>query len=307
MEQQTEYRTGITPRAGLFILIALMGAGAVVGGMLSLLVWKWMTGQDALQMQLSMSNPVFVHEVRTVQTLVSVFMFLLPAWIAASLVSKKPFAFLGFAQRSSPRSYGLGLVLMLVTIVLSGALATLSEWIPITSSMKIYFKGLEQAYMRQVEVMSQMKNLGDFVVSLLVMAALPALVEELFFRAGFQNMMYRSTNHLWVSVILTALLFSAIHFSFYGFLSRTALGIVLGLLFAYSKNIWMPIIAHFLNYAIAVGQVYYLRSRGDSIASMMEDRYPLWWPPLALVVLFFGFRNYRRSLNPSHGTQQASF
>jgi uncharacterized protein len=296
MEQHDQYRTGITPRAGLFILIALMGAGAVLGGMLTLLVWKAMTGQDTLQMQLSMSNPEYVTEVRTVQTLISVFMFLIPALIAARLVSKKPFALLGFSQRSSPVSFLLAMVVMLVTIVLSGSLATLSEWIPVTESMKIYFKGLEAAYMKQVDVMSQMKNLQDLIVSLLIMAALPAIVEELFFRAGFQNLMYRSTNHLWVSVILTSLLFSAIHFSFYGFLSRTALGIVLGLLFAYSKNIWMPILAHFLNNAIAVGQVYYLRSRGESIASMMEDRYPLWWIPLALAALFVAFRFFRRSL-----------
>lgn len=296
MEQQTEYKPGMTPRAGIFILIALMGAGAVVGSMLSMAIWKWMTGQDASQMQLSMTNPDFVHQVRTIQAVVSVCMFLLPAWIAASFVAKKPFAFLGFAKKSTPMSYGLAMVVMLVTIVLSGSLATLNELVPVTESMKLYFKGLEAAYMKQVDVMSQMNSVGDLLIALLVMAALPAIVEELFFRAGFQNMMYRSTNHLWVSVILTALLFSAIHFSFYGFLSRTALGIVLGLLYAYSQNIWMPIIAHFLNNAIAVGQVYYLRSRGESIDTMMEDRYPLWWIPIALVVLFVAIRFFRRSL-----------
>ena len=58
------------------------------------------------------------------------------------------------------------------------------------------------------------------------------------------------------AIIITAILFSAIHMQFQGFLPRFVLGIVLGYLFYWSGSLWLPIIAHFLNNAIAVTFAY---------------------------------------------------
>jgi len=41
-------------------------------------------------------------------------------------------------------------------------------------------------------------------------------------------------------------LFSAIHLQFFGFFPRLILGIFLGYMFYWSKNLWLPIFAHFL-------------------------------------------------------------
>jgi len=46
------------------------------------------------------------------------------------------------------------------------------------------------------------------------------------------------------------------HLQFYGFLPRFLLGILFGYLFYWSGNIWIPILAHFINNATAV-LVYY--------------------------------------------------
>ena len=48
------------------------------------------------------------------------------------------------------------------------------------------------------------------------------------------------------AIWLTAILFSAIHLQFQGFLPRMLLGAVLGYLFLGSKNLWVPIFAHFV-------------------------------------------------------------
>lgn len=293
MEQENGNRPGINEKSGLFILIALMGAGFVLGGGLTVALWKAMTGQDMALMQQSLTNPAFSMEVRVVQTVASVLIFLFPALVTARIMNRKPLAYLGFVARPSASLSGLSVLIMLVSIVLGGALATLNEMVPVTDSMRIYFREMEDNYMRQVDVMSQMKNMGDLLVSLFVMALVPAVVEEAFFRGGFQNMMHRSTNQIWVSIIITSLLFSAIHFSFYGFLTRTALGIILGLIYAHGKNLWMPILAHFVNNGIGVFQLYYLRLKGKPIASGMEDKYPLWWGVLACAALYFLFRVYR--------------
>lgn len=296
MEQQNENRLGINEKSGLFILIGLMGVGFVVGGFVSITAWKLMTGQDMSQMQVSMTDPGFSNQVRVTQTLLSMCIFLFPALIAARMVDKQPLSYIGLTQKSSALTFVFAIVLMLLTIVIGGSLATVNEMIPVSAQMELYFKTMEEDYMKQVEVMSQMKGIGDFLIALLVMAFVPAVVEEVFFRGGFQNMMHRSTGNFWVAIIVTSLLFSAIHFSFYGFLTRTALSIVLGLLYAYTRNLWMPILAHFINNAIGVGEVYYLRSTGQSLSDGIGDKFPIWWGILALVAFIFIFKQFQKQL-----------
>ena len=296
MEQELRNRSGITDKAGLFILIGMMGAGAMVGSLLSAMVWKGMTGQTIEQMQISMSDPAYANAVRVVQTLLSACMFLLPPIITARIIQRNPFDYLMWKGKISFKTSLSTVLVMVTTLVVASQLSVIMEWIPLSDNLRLYFREMEDKYMQQIEVMSQMKGISDLLLSLLVMAAFPAIVEEAFFRGGFQNMMYRSTKNIWVSVIITSLLFSAIHFSFYGFLSRVALSLVLGLLYAYSSNLWIPILAHFVNNAIAVGQVYYLRSTGQSVVENIDEKYP-WYVVLSMVVFFyFSFQHFKKSL-----------
>ena len=79
MEMMNQNRPGMTDRAGVFILIAFMGAGFVVGGGFSVFLWKIMTGQNIAQMQSSMMDTGFVNEIRIVQTILAAFIFFIPA------------------------------------------------------------------------------------------------------------------------------------------------------------------------------------------------------------------------------------
>ena len=296
MEQQ-ENKLGLNEKSGLFILIGLMGVGFVIGGFISISEWQLMTGQDMAQMQLSMSDPSFSNPVRVSQTILSVCIFFLPSIIVARLMSRHPLAYLGLRPSSSLAVYLFTVVMMLLTIVLGGSMAKLNELIPLTPHMESYFKSMEEDYMKQIEVMSQMSGWTDFGIALIVMAFIPAVVEEVFFRGGFQNLMYRSTGNFWVSIIVTSLLFSAIHFSFYGFLTRLTLSIVLGLFYAQTRNLWLPILAHFINNAIGVGEVFYLRGTGQSLKDSVSDKFPIWWGILALIAFIFIFRKFQKHLS----------
>jgi membrane protease YdiL (CAAX protease family) len=296
MEMMNQNRPGMTDRAGLFILIAFMGAGFVVGGGFSVVLWKLMTGQSILQMQTSMMDPAFVNEVRIIQTVLAAFIFLIPAIGAALILNKKPLNYLGFAQKNSFKTIGLGILVMAATVVLSGVLATMTEMIPLSPGLTTYFKGLEDTYMKQVKVLSEMSGIPDLIISIIVMALAPAIFEEVFFRGGFQQMMTRATGNVLVSVVVTSLLFSAIHFSFYGFLSRTAMGIVLGFLFARSGNLWIPILAHFFNNAVGVLQVYFLKMSGKNIEDGMDDKFPLALVFFAIPAIFFLYKWYKNSI-----------
>ena len=88
-------------------------------------------------------------------------------------------------------------------------------------------------------------------VNLLVMALLPAVCEEMMFRGWLQRALGQSVDYhtaIWVSAIV----FSAIHFQFYGFIPRMLIGAALGYLYYYTGSLWAPIVAHFTNNAAAV-------------------------------------------------------
>ena len=148
---------------------------------------------------------------------------------------------------------------------------------------------MEEAYERQVKVMTRMNGWSDYIFSLLVMALGPAIFEETFFRGGMQRILHGMTGRTWSPVIITALVFSAVHFSYFGFIPRVALGIVLGLLYQYSGSLWTSIAAHFLNNAVVVTMIFIYTQRGLPPEQAMEADAPVWIaiPALAAVVFFF--------------------
>ncbi len=100
----------------------------------------------------------------------------------------------------------------------------------------------------------QLKNI---IANIFIVAIIPAIGEELIFRGCFQKVLGQWWKNPHLAILFTAFLFSAIHFQFYGFLPRFVLGVVLGYLFYWSKNIWVSVIAHFLNNSMALMLYYY--------------------------------------------------
>ena len=136
-------------------------------------------------------------------------------------------------------------------------ISLLAEW---NNGMELpsYLASLEEM-MRQMEESAKVlterflntSSVGMMLVNLLVMALLPAVCEEMMFRGWLQRVLGKSVNYhtaIWVS----AFVFSAIHFQFYGFIPRMLIGAALGYLYYYTGSLWAPIVAHFTNNAAAV-------------------------------------------------------
>ena len=103
-----------------------------------------------------------------------------------------------------------------------------------------------------IEAFLQMDTIGDLLYTLLIIAVVPAIGEELLFRGYLQQKLGFWLNNKHIAIVLTAFLFSAIHLEFNGLIPRFILGVLLGYLFYWSSSLWMPILAHFLNNAQAV-------------------------------------------------------
>ena len=95
-------------------------------------------------------------------------------------------------------------------------------------------------------------NSNSLLLNLFCMAIVPAICEEIFFRGCLQTMATNVLKKTHVAVILIAAVFSILHGDVFNFLPRFVLGIFLGYLFVYTKNILFPIVAHCLHNSCVV-------------------------------------------------------
>ena len=293
--EEYEASRGVSPSAGFFILLGLVGAGLVLGGIIGLGIWLGMTHQSIGSFEKDMLNPQFTNAARIMQMVSAFFMFFLPAVAAARLMNPSPLRWLGFKNGFNARQFVLVIAIIIICLPLVGALGELNQAIPLTKSLEAYFKKLEHTYQTQVEALATMRSPGEFVFSLLVMALLPAVFEETLFRGGMQQMLIKWLKKPVPAIVITSIIFSVVHFSWYGFLPRFALGMVLGLIYYYSQSIWLSMTAHFINNAFAISYMYYLYTHGKPVRDAAEDGGgPLWMALPALLLLVLLLRMFQK-------------
>lgn len=276
------------------ILLLLLGLFLVLSAFLVPFLGSMLMHVPFMQVLPAMKKPENANYSRFLNTLASLLAFLLPALILARIINKRPFSQLGFRSTFTYKQLGWILIITFASMVLSGALGELNEKIPLPSSWYAKAKILEETYKAAMISMATMKTPGEYVLALLVLAVAPAIFEEVLFRGGFQQIFIGWTKNNWAGILITGVLFSVIHFSYFGFLPRLALGIVLGLIFLYSKNIWLSIALHFLNNAFVVTQLYIVSRQGKSIEKTLDESMPIWWGAIALVFLFIFFKNFKK-------------
>lgn len=94
-----------------------------------------------------------------------------------------------------------------------------------------------------------------FIINLIVIAAAPAIGEELMFRGALQRTLHEKFSPFG-AIVITSVLFSALHFQFYGFVPRFLLSVFLGMLYYFSGSIKLNMLVHFTNNALAVFVIY---------------------------------------------------
>ena len=199
------------------------------------------------------------------QGVTSIFMFVVPPIVYYYLTRKEhQMHDLGLRRLSPPWWLILiGAALMFVSIPVT---ATLTSW---NESMRLggalqpfedFLKTLEEAAKVATEQMLKADTIGGLILNLVIIALIPAIGEELTFRGVLQQSLTRKMNPH-VAILLTAAIFSFIHFQFYGFLPRLFLGMLLGYMFYTTNSLWTSILMHFLNNGTAV-MLYYLSNKG---------------------------------------------
>ena len=132
------------------------------------------------------------------------------------------------------------------------------------------------------------------IIVIISVALVPAVFEELAFRGALQPLLIKATGKPWIGIAIASVIFSAIHFQFYGFLPRLFLGALFGW-FAYRSGSLIPgMVAHFVNNAGAALTLWYT-------GSMTEDLFEVdTWAVLLSVALTAGtLVAYHRIMTPA--------
>ena len=210
---------------------------------------------------LEASDPVTA--IRISQSLVTIGTFLVPALLFAYCYNRQWFDY--NAANRSPKQSMINIVLILSVTLLPvvGALSAFNQHImPQEGGVAEFMRDLEEAANHILELVTSQRSSWDLVANMLVFAVLAGVCEEFFFQGALQPLMMNWTKNPHIGILLTALIFSALHFQFYGFIPRFLLGVYLGYLFYWSRSLWLPILAHVLHNAISLMVDFTLQSRG---------------------------------------------
>jgi membrane protease YdiL (CAAX protease family) len=231
----------------LFFLLFFLLLGLIFAGIVSALVLALggLTDISALS----------VDMLKVLQTLQAFFMFFLPACFCAYLFHESAWDYLK-VKEPIPFNH----IVLIVAIMFS--IQPFISLVGYYNDQMVFPEALSglESYLKEAESMATQltsRFLSDnttwgFLSAMFVVALVAAICEEFFFRGVLLQIFKRLFRNIHVAVWISAVIFSAIHFQFYGFVPRVLLGALLGYIFIWTGSIWGAVLAHFVNNAFAV-------------------------------------------------------
>ncbi len=231
------------------LLGGMMGSGAAFG-----LGQLWGVNPQQALGSLTTDSPV---SLRNYVRVANLFNHLLTFTIPAIAV-----AWFFFRQQSlrrlrlDKRPDRINLIAGIFFIVMAFPVAQLLYWVNRQLPLPDWVWDFENATESMIMGLLVMESPWELALNLLVVAVLPAVGEELVFRGILQQQLERLWRGAAPAIWMSAIIFSAIHLQFAGFLPRLLLGAVLGYLFYWTRNLWAPIAGHFVTNGMQVAAQY---------------------------------------------------
>jgi uncharacterized protein len=247
-----------SPQKQFLLLFVLVFVGLSIASFASLilgnLIWSY-SMTDLSQLANNPSIPGAVNFLKLSQALSAVGVFIMPALIIRYYF-KPTFQ---IDQKPDVR-FLLGgsvfcMILMVLQTPLVNALAELNASLNLPhqlQSIQTWMELRENEAKELTELFLKMDSPIYFIPTVILLAVLPAIGEELLFRGSIQPLIAKVFGNQHLAIWLTAFIFSFIHFQFFGFIPRFVLGAFLGYLFYWGNSLVFPIAAHFANNALAV-------------------------------------------------------
>ena len=218
------------------------------------------------------NNPDSIRILKYFQVVQSIGVFIIPPFILGWLFNGDIAQYLSLNKNINFASVLLVLVLSFAASPFINLIGDLNEnmrlpdWL---SGMENWMKNTEEKAAELTEIFLKVETTGGLMFNIFMIAFLPAIGEELLFRGVIQRIFTNWTRNSHWGIWISAILFSALHMQFYGFIPRMFLGVLFGYLLVWSGSIWLPIVAHFINNGIAVIAMYMIDK--GLLSSDIED------------------------------------
>jgi membrane protease YdiL (CAAX protease family) len=286
----------------LLVLLAVVFFGFMIAQILTVFLLFVRSGGNTDAVQTLLYNitdyPEYMREMQFISQLC---IFIFPPLLLACLFSDnyKEYLRIDSAMNGSTIFWTILSMILVVpalnfTICLNQQL-TLPEFLkPLEDQIRI----MEEQSAKLTEALLYTHNTFDFIFNILVVAVFAGIGEEFLFRGIFQNVFGKFIQNHHIVIWSVAILFSTIHFQFFGFLPRMLLGVYFGYLLYYTQNIWIPVLAHFTNNCITVVLFRIFQDDPQEMEAIDSIGYgSSWWLAVVSLALFvFAWRRIRKSV-----------
>jgi membrane protease YdiL (CAAX protease family) len=236
---------------GLFIVLAFIGA-AILSGITGISLLDF---QDTAKW--NSANPNLIVFIRGMLVIQFLALFLIPSLLFAYFSDPHPLDYVGLKAPKNHLFWVLAIVAMVVAIPVVEFTGALNQQVTFSGETQRWMKSMEDEAARQIQFMLNKHTPSELILNLIFISLFAGIGEELFFRGILQRLMIRAFKNPWSGIVITALLFSAFHLQFFGFVPRFLLGMLLGAIYWYSGSIWTAIIAHFIYDGLIIVLAYF--------------------------------------------------
>ncbi|MDD4529712.1 MAG: type II CAAX endopeptidase family protein, partial [Bacteroidales bacterium] len=179
------------------------------------------------------------------QTISQIIMFGLSIMLWGKMFEGSAYKFIEIKKKNTPYYILLSFLLVfIVTPFIDGIGLWNNSW---TFESEQIYRTIEKTSTQIMQGFLMNTTPSGLIINIVVIAFLPAVLEELFFRAAMQKTMISLVKYRFLGILLTSIIFSLLHFQLFSCIPRVFLGLFLGYLYVISQNIIVPIIFHFIN------------------------------------------------------------
>ncbi|HCC70994.1 MAG TPA: hypothetical protein DEQ09_07585 [Bacteroidales bacterium] len=254
----------------MLVILVISIAGLIITLLTAWLIFDIAPGEtDISQLNFSINQ---VNYLKFLQAFQHISMFLVPSLVIAYLMKGDTTSFLKLKQKPGLASALLSIIFIALIIPLNSYLAWLNEGLDLPAwlgGLEQWISMKESQAERLTHLLIDTPGFGVLVINIFVIAVIPALGEEFLYRGVLQNIFNKWFKSGSLAVLITAIIFSATHMQFYGFLPRFILGLGFGFIYLWSRNIWLPVLAHLTNNIIPVILSYFIG--WENINSTADD------------------------------------
>jgi membrane protease YdiL (CAAX protease family) len=288
----------------LLMIVMFAIAGIIIGSILSVVAVLLLFGTAELgHMNLADGNDAkYVAVLKISQVLTTACLFILPPlWLA----KREKTALKDFYGFKKPQLF---LVVLVVLIMIFSM--PVMEWVALANQkmtlpdalkpIENWMRAKEDEAMKMTILLLKVDHAWDFFINLFIIALLPAVAEEFIFRGAVQRSFTRMFHNPHVAIWITAIIFSAIHVQFFGFLPRLLLGAAFGYIYWWTGSLWYTMLAHFLNNAYAVCLAWYMQVHHMPMDSLDNSSNFTWYQyaiSLLLSIFLLKFLHYKTKQN----------